>query len=369
MTMVEQPKQQQQQQSYFEAKAEKQALAKGNKTAVSMACNWVVDNQIKWSAALLAIIHGHNQLVAGGNSAFVSLQHKIPGDPQGRYYRGYLDIYYVLHYVLVFTLVRATIMQHVLMPFIHWYGVRSTRKITRFAEQGWLTIFYIVSNSAGLYVMSKSPHWMNTRNYWADYPEGHRQMTYLMKSYYLVQMGFWFQQIFVLLIEEKRKDFFAMCTHHIVTCTLLGMSLYMNFTRVGNAILCCMDMADIFLSGTKCLRYMGYEKPAEASFVFFLFSWIYTRHYLFIKIIMSIKFESKTVLGGDRWDPANGSYYTRPVIACFTILLGILQLLLLYWLMLMFRIVYRIVVLRNLDDSRSDSEGEGADGDAKQKEE
>ncbi|KAJ1719407.1 Sphingosine N-acyltransferase lag1 [Coemansia erecta] len=360
MTMVEQPKPQ----SYSATKAVKQTLnSKKDYTdsAVKRACHWIVDKQIEWTLALLAVIHGHDYFVAQHKSPFVHMKHKIPGDAQGRYYRGSQDVYYILYWVIAFTLVRIVVMTKILEPFAKWWGVRSSRKVTRFAEQGWQTIFYIVSNSAGLYVMSQNPHWMNTAGYWTNYPEGHRQMSALMKSYYLVQMGFWLHQIFVLLIEERRKDFVAMFVHHIVTCTLLILSLYMNYTRVGNAILCCMDFADIFLTGTKCMRYLGFEKLTEYSFVVFLASWIYTRHYLFIKVIYSVMYESKQILSLTQWDPANGSYYSRNTIKGFVALLCTLQLLLIYWLMLMLRIVYRMVFKSTLEDSRSDSESDGED--------
>ncbi|KAJ2809265.1 Sphingosine N-acyltransferase lag1 [Coemansia guatemalensis] len=212
---------------------------------------------------------------------------------------------------------------------------------------------------SGLYVMYNGPHWMNTGGFWEGYPEGHRQMSALMKTYYLVQMGFWFHQIFVLLIEERRKDFVVMFTHHIITCNLLGWSLYMNFTRIGNAILCCMDFADIFLSATKCMRYLKMEKLSEVGFAIFILSWIYTRHYLYIKIMLSIIYESQQYIPKDMWYPEEGAYYNANVQLAFSILLGVLQLLLIYWLALVLRVVYRFVFAGDLEDNRSDSEDDG----------
>ncbi|KAJ2773269.1 Sphingosine N-acyltransferase lag1 [Coemansia nantahalensis] len=346
--------------SYFAARAARDAAAKPG-TALVSACRWAVDYQAQWSLALLALIHGHNWAFAGNASPFVQLQHKIPGDPQGRYYRGADDVFFVLHWVVVFTLVRVTVMHGLLEPFAKWYGVRSARKVTRFSEQGWLTIYYIVSNSVGLYVMAQEPHWMSMKHFWVDYPEGHRQMTALMKSYYLVQIGFWVQQIFVLLIEEKRKDFVVMCVHHVVTCNLLGWSLYMHYIRIGNAILCCMDSSDIFLSGTKCLRYLGLDKATIVSFALFVVSWVYTRHYLYMKMVWSLNYESYENIPEDSWDPARGSFFTKNVMLGFTILLMTLQVLLIYWFALVLRIIYRVIFTKNLEDSRSDSEG-GDDG-------
>ncbi|KAJ2083619.1 Sphingosine N-acyltransferase lag1 [Coemansia sp. RSA 988] len=345
-------------QSYFKAKAAKEAAAKQN-TPFAKASKWVVDNQERWSLALLAVIHGYDRLVTGATSPFVHLQHRIPGDPEGRYYCGITDIYFILHWTVVFTYIRVVVMSRLLEPFARWYGVKSVRKLTRFGEQGWLAIYYTISNSIGLYVMYNGPHWMNSRSFWEGYPEGHRQMSALMKAYYLVQMGFWFQQIFVLLIEERRKDFVAMFAHHIITCNLLVWSLYVGFTRVGNAILCCMDSSDIFLSATKCLRYLKMDKLSVTSFVVFILSWTYTRHYLYMKILLSLIYESRQYISYDMWDPERNAYFTWPVQWTFIALLATLQLLIIYWFALVMRIVYRIVFLSNLEDNRSDSEEDG----------
>lgn len=38
-----------------------------------------------------------------------------------------------------------------------------------------------------------------------------------------------------------------MFTHHIITTILMSLSYILNFTRIGNAILCTMDVVDILL--------------------------------------------------------------------------------------------------------------------------
>ncbi|KAJ2579724.1 hypothetical protein GGH95_002952, partial [Coemansia sp. RSA 1836] len=79
-------------------------------------------------------------------------------------------------------------------------------------------------------------------------------------------------------------------------------------------------------------------------------------------ITYSVFYETYDILGPNAlWDPANGSFYTRPSIAGFTTLLVILQFLIIYWFALVLRIIYRIVTQNNLDDSRSDSEDNGED--------
>ena len=120
------------------------------------------------------------------------------------------------------------------------------RTATRFAEQAWSVSYYSISFSIGLYIALNSPCWGDLRELWAEYPQ--IESDGFFKGYYLVEMAFWLQQVFVLNIEARRKDFWQMLCHHIVTCTLIFMSYTYNVTRVGNAILCTMDFSDILLS-------------------------------------------------------------------------------------------------------------------------
>lgn len=93
--------------------------------------------------------------------------------------------------------------------------------------------------------MYRSDYFFNLPEMWADFPT--RTMTGLFKWYYLVQFAFWVQQIVVVNIEEKRKDYSQMFSHHIITCLLMFWSYGYYQTKVGNVILCIMDVVDIVL--------------------------------------------------------------------------------------------------------------------------
>src|SRR4051812_31199457 len=93
--------------------------------------------------------------------------------------------------------------------------------------------------------MYHTKYWMNFKEMWTDWPV--REIDGTMKWYYCVQYAFWIQQIFVLNIEERRKDFHQMLMHHVVTCCLIYGSYFYYMTRVGNMIMCVMDIVDILL--------------------------------------------------------------------------------------------------------------------------
>ena len=69
-----------------------------------------------------------------------------------------------------------------------------------------------------------------------------------MKWYYLVQFSFWLQQIVIVNIEERRRDHWQMFSHHIITCILMFTSYGYHQTKVGNMILCLMDVVDLFFA-------------------------------------------------------------------------------------------------------------------------
>jgi very-long-chain ceramide synthase len=176
---------------------------------------------------------------------FFSLSHFNPSTQL--YNKGPGDWPFVITWVLFFTLLRAVLMQFLFEPFFRRFASHPTRRTaTRFAEQAWSVFYYSISFAIGLYIILHSPYWGDMREVWADYPQ--IESNGFFKAYYLVELAFWLQQVFVLNIEARRKDFWQMLTHHIITCILLFMSYTYNVTRVGNVILCIMDFSDILLS-------------------------------------------------------------------------------------------------------------------------
>ena len=93
--------------------------------------------------------------------------------------------------------------------------------------------------------MYNSDYWLNMKLMWRNWPN--REIGGALKWYILVQFAFWLQQIVVVHIEERRKDYAQMFTHHIITCLLLFCSYGYHQTKVGNVILVLMDVVDLFL--------------------------------------------------------------------------------------------------------------------------
>lgn len=251
------------------------------------------------------------------------------------------------------------------------------------------------------YVMYQQPYFFNLKELWTNFPT--RTMDGVFKWYYLVQFGFWLQQIIVVNIEERRKDYAQMFTHHIFTCTLVFFSYGFYQTKVGNVILCIMDVVDILLSVSltlcasvssltvkkvaKCLKYQGYQTVCDVLFGLFMVSWLVARHGFYLMVCWSIYADVHQVWSYGCYDGSTGKQLTSnyneysfgsdmltnvmrgwedpDAVICFNpsirwtflaLLMG-LQVITLIWFTMIVRVAYRVLTGRGADEVRSEDEG------------
>lgn len=318
-------------------------------------------NQIPFSRALLVplyILHLVSPIARPYTSKFLNTQHVVTEDVSSGLMCdiGYDDIYRVIYWFVVFTFLRSILMEWCFGPFAQHYLKMNKNSKIRFAEQSWSLVYYFASFSYGFYLYYHSKYWYDIDNLYRGWP--HDEMTYSFKTYYVASIGFWFNQIFVLNIEKRRKDHYQMFSHHIVTCCLLIGSYYYYYTRIGHLILMLMDCVDIFLSGAKILKYAGWNIACDVMFVMFFVSWICLRHgvynYLFYHAwtrALPLMDNAKCVEGVIMkrcWSPA-------VVNTFYGLLLG-LQIITIIWMYFIIRVVYRVITGSGADDVRSDSE-------------
>lgn len=230
--------------------------------------------------------------------------------------------------------------------------------------------------------MYNSPYWMDLAQMWVDWPV--RELGGTFKWYYLVQYAFWLQQIFVLNIEERRKDYHQMFAHHIVTCMLIFASYTYHMTRVGNVILCVMDVVDILLPLAKMLKYLGYNAICDCAFGVFLITWFIGRHVCYMRIVHSswvdalahiregwyapnatepIQYSEKprpgtSFLVGQFLKPMGTVVFMKEILGTFVVLLLALQVLTLMWFYMILRVAWKVIKGGGADDTRSDDEGD-----------
>lgn len=296
----------------------------------------------------------------------------------GLYGKGYNDAYLVLFLAIMLTMLRAVAIDYIFTPYARRAGISPLKAQVRFAEQAWQFFCYSMSWSLGMYLMYNSPYWMNTDSLWTGWP--HRELKGLFKWYYLTQIAFYIQQNFVLNIEARRKDYHQMFTHHIITSCLLSASYAHYFTRIGNAVLCLMDIGDIILPLAKMLKYLGYQMLCDVMFAIFIITWFIARHVLYVKLVLSTMFDSRKLIGSTCFfvaDDMTGSNiakhpnlntthlraedeqcYTEVMQYSFVSLLWMIECLAIAWFYMIVNVAVKVICGGEADDSRSDDEDE-----------
>ncbi|KAI8680021.1 TLC domain-containing protein [Fusarium keratoplasticum] len=342
---------------------------------------WFVENQIGLSFNLLALIFLAQTFIPKAREhtyKFFNLSYYNP--KSGQYRIGFDDAYFIAFCIILFTGLRAGIMEHVLAPIGRLQGITSRKSLTRFSEQAWLMVYYTVFWPWGVYIYCTSPHYMSMKNLWTDWPN--RELDGLMKGYLLCQWAFWLQQMIVINIEERRKDHWQMFTHHIVTTALIYSCYAYHHTRVGNFILVIMDVVDLFLPLAKCLKYSGFTKLCDVMFGLFVVSWFIARHVLYMMVCWSIYSDVPQIMPvgcfkgtndnliGPIDPPAGYSYLLDPFLKpdglvcynetiqwAFLAPLLFLQVITIAWFTLIVRVIIKVLKGGDAEDVRSDDEG------------
>ncbi|SCV00865.1 LAME_0G12508g1_1 [Lachancea meyersii CBS 8951] len=287
---------------------------------------------------------------------FTTLQYKFPGTVDA-YDIGIDDAYVVITCIVALVLVRSFLLEFVLKPIaLNRFHVRSHKSQQRYAEQGWSLVYYTFSWVYGFYLYYKSPYFLNCDHIYLGWPHDYLSGTF--KLYYLLQMASWLQQILVLNVEEKRKDFWQMFAHHIITCLLTLGSYYYYFTRIGHVILIIMDVVDILLSSAKMLKYCGFSTACDYMFAIFLVFWVLLRHiaYNYIFYHAGTKAPGLMANGQCMVSKVQKRCWTPFIIDVFLWLLGGLQVITIIWMALIVKVLIKIIKGGSAEDVRSDAD-------------
>ncbi|MCL4131119.1 UNVERIFIED_CONTAM: hypothetical protein GTU68_064852 [Idotea baltica] len=218
-------------------------------------------------------------------------------------------------------------------------------KQTKFMECAWQFLYYSSMFTYGIYVMLQKPWLYDLNKCWYDYP--YHNLDSDVWWYYMISLSFYWAMVFTHFFEAKRKDFWQMFFHHLVTISLITFSWTCNFTRVGTLILILHDTADIPLQAAKMCIYVGHKALCDAVFALFAVTWVLTRDCIYpFWIVRNTMFEATNII------PLFPAYYI------FNTLLVILLILHFYWTYFIFRIIANTMVKGKMEDDRSSSDEE-----------
>ncbi|KAI2464997.1 longevity assurance proteins LAG1/LAC1 [Annulohypoxylon bovei var. microspora] len=344
--------------------------------------SWLFNNQTAVSFTLITFLfltHSFVPRVRPFTSQFFTLSHYNPAT--GKYAAGHGDIYFVTFCVLLFTGIRAALMQHVLAPLATYWGITKKKDVTRFAEQGWMLMYNSVFWTLGTYIYTNSSYFLNMEELWTNWPQ--REIEGLVKGYILAQWSYWIQQLLVVNIEVRRKDYWQMIIHHFATIALIASGYAYHHYQVANLILVLMDMIELIFPLAKCLKSLGFTTICDVIFGVFAVTWFVTRHVVYLIACWSLYFDMPRVmptgcyrgtagnLEGPFPVPDDWSHLLEPFrnpagIVCmndgtrlgFLSFLLLLQAVMIVWFAFIVQVIIRVLKGDSAEDVRSDEDGE-----------
>lgn len=293
---------------------------------------------------------------------FLNLQFPVTEDDtneiikQNFYDVGIDDTYFIITWTLILILLRFFFMKCFFYPLTYRYLKIKQKHFDRTLEQSWNFLYYTYSFVSGFFLYLNSPYYLSFDNLFLGWP--HNRMSRSLKFYYLRSISFWLLQLFVINIEKRRTDHYQMIIHHVITVALMLGSYFNYFSRVGHVILMLMDFVDIFLAGAKVMKYIGFKKICDITFIFFLFSWIIMRHGVYNYITYLIWKKSKILIFDSNCinNISTGSCHSHNLINIFLVLLVGLQILTIIWLYFILKVAYKVIFENGAEDIRSDDE-------------
>ena len=178
------------------------------------------------------------------------------------------------------------------------HPLKKRKTLHKFEDQIWQLVVHVAMMALEYYILfcevGEEPvaWWTSYSGLWTPHPHSKTQVNSPQVNnasvhvLYALQLAIWivtcFQHRFV---DEHRKDYFLMYTHHLVTIALVALSYYYNYVRIGVIVLYAHDISDIIIDLLKLFNYCQLEGPkglflVELAFITNFATWAYYRFYL-----------------------------------------------------------------------------------------
>lgn len=231
------------------------------------------------------------------------------------------------------------------------------KRLIKFQESAWKAVLYSVLASTSAYALSKETFWRDTAEFWTGCENSlpcKYQASNEVNFAYAVDMAYYVYALpYLIFFEVKRKDFWAMFSHHIATITLIGYSFALGWTKVGIVIMLLHDICDPFLETAKIAKYANREGLTTVLFVLLLVMWGGMRIVYFpFWVNRSVLFEGYEIAVGA------GNRLAFPHYELLAGLLVFLNCLSAFWAYLLVKIAVKAVMSGDIEDNREESDDE-----------
>jgi len=226
-------------------------------------------------------------------------------------------------------------------------------QLEKFNESAWKFTFYLVMWLLGLYILQDKTWIWNTKTAWTNWPK--QYMTDDVYIYYITEIAFYFSLLVSQFYDVRRKDFWQMFIHHIVTLFLLISSWKLNLLRIGCIVLWLHDAADPLMELAKLGVYSKIKKISEPAFGLFILAWLITRLTVFPYVVLYstiVEAYDMVFISPFNVETSLISYYAVNVFLC------VLQVMHIIWFYMILRIVYNKFKHGDLNDCRESDDGD-----------
>mmetsp|Transcript_18316 Transcript_18316/g.29798 ORF Transcript_18316/g.29798 Transcript_18316/m.29798 type:complete len:348 (+) Transcript_18316:42-1085(+) len=249
-------------------------------------------------------------------------------------------------------------------------------RVVKFSQATLEMLFYSVYFVMGWRIVQSQPYLWPSTLWWTNQPDN-RFITNDASFFYIAYCARYMQNFIFVFLEPKRKDFWEMQTHHLVTIILIWISYSYGFVRVGLVVMVLLDIADPPLHlGKQCIyvkeirgRQSGiftWANMGDFFFVIFAVSFIVTRLMLYPYVVWSCTVELYNAKA--KPGPFDFFEYKEAVgietIICVA-LIWVLMLLQIFWGVLLMKAIIKVFSGAELKDTRSDSEQSGSESEKK----
>ncbi|KAL4829330.1 hypothetical protein H8958_001147 [Nasalis larvatus] len=280
-------------------------------------------------------------------------------DRDGRVYAKASDLYITLPLALFFLIVRYFFELYVATPLAALLNIKEKTPL-RAPPNATLEHFYLTSGKQPKQVEVELLSWQSglsgrqverwfrrRRNQdWPSLLKKFREASWRFTFYliaFIAGMGAIVDKP-CIASDVKRKDFKEQIIHHVATIILISFSWFANYIRAGTVIMALHDSSDYLLELAKMFNYAGWKNTCN-NIIIFAIVFIITR-----LVILPFWILHCSLVYPLELYPAFFGYYF------FNSMMGVLQLLHIFWAYLILRMAHKFITGKLVQDEGSDRE-------------
>lgn len=255
-------------------------------------------------------------------------------------------------------------------------------QLKKWTEQSWQLFVHVTAAATEFLILCTVVWWEEPNRCFIPRPDEQPPAPIALQGLYIAQLCVWIYTCVIhRFFDERRRDYFMMYLHHLITIALVGMSWYANYLRIGLLVLYVHDASDIYIDLLKMINFLKLEGrrgwyASEGIYIASVGAWLYYRMYQYPFRVIPGSFIAPYLEYGPSfpsWRDWSPSSLWNWLAACHAmlprwlesnILLCALLVLHVIWLYILLRVGYRILTESAREASRQEYEGDSDDEDA-----